>query len=458
MNVVSAIVVVVLCGWVGRTLRVPLTATDEPSRPFRLLLYALTGAGLLLLWLLALDFFGVRWNGVSAIAIPALIAAAISAAVVRRFDARRLGTQRFETQHAAQPRLDRRVLPLGWGDALALYTIVVLVLLLGEPCLTMSDFLFHWGFKAQRFWLDGGIDIGFLSRPWNFLRHPDYPQLVPSLFTMTALVRGAFTVPAMIIFSAIFVAGTAIAAREGLARAGVDRHLAQGGVAIIVMTSTMATINLRLGGSPDLLMALLMTTGAALYLAPVGPPSRDLQIGIVAAVAIGAKIEGVVFAALLVGGHLLRRWHATGFPSVRIVARACLPSALIAVPWGLTVLRHDLMHSDRAGQLRLDQLGVIVDELHKTLLHPGWSGLSWCILALPVLLLLRTTRLPALLIVGQAAFYGWVYITTTADPATLIRTSAVRLVLHVLAPTQLLIFVALDRMCRPSRDAGTIRP
>ncbi len=161
MNVVSAIVVVVLCGWVGRTLRVPLTATDEPSRPFRLLLYALTGAGLLLLWLLALDFFGVRWNGVSAIAIPALIAAAISAAVVRRFDARRLGTQRFETQHAAQPRLDRRVLPLGWGDALALYTIVVLVLLLGEPCLTMSDFLFHWGFKAQRFWLDGGIDIGF---------------------------------------------------------------------------------------------------------------------------------------------------------------------------------------------------------------------------------------------------------------------------------------------------------
>lgn len=224
----------------------------------------------------------------------------------------------------------------------------------------------------------------------------------------------------------------------------------------MVITSAMATINLRLGGSPDLLMALLLTTGVTLFLVPAGPPARDLPIGIVAAVAVGAKVEGTVFAALLVAGHLLRRWHAAGRPNLRVVARTCGPPALLAVPWGATVLRHGLMHGDRAGPVRFDQLGVILDELHETLLHPGWSGLGWCVLALPVLVWFRATRWPALLIMGQAAFYGWVYLSTTADPATLIQTSAVRLVVHLLAPTQLLIIVALDRMCRPRRDAGTI--
>jgi hypothetical protein len=70
--------------------------------------------------------------------------------------------------------------------ALAVFALVSATLWITTP-----DWIFHWGLKAHRFYLQQGIDYAYLARPWNWTIHPDYPNLFPELLATSAhLARG----------------------------------------------------------------------------------------------------------------------------------------------------------------------------------------------------------------------------------------------------------------------------
>ena len=121
-------------------------------------------AGLVVLHglLLGLDLAGIRWSRLS-IGIPVLALAA-------------LGLRRRGRVAETRPRRH----PLGWGDGLAAGTIAVFAILALARRVANPDFIYHWGLKAKRFALAGGVDLPFLQAGWNSYAHPDYPNLVPN--------------------------------------------------------------------------------------------------------------------------------------------------------------------------------------------------------------------------------------------------------------------------------------
>jgi len=95
-------------------------------------------------------------------------------------------------------------LALGWGDAAALVAVVAFALVAVTLWVTTPDFVYHWGLKAERFALARAIDFRFLARPWNGGPgiHPDYPNLLPSLYAATALIARRFDAQAHMTLSA----------------------------------------------------------------------------------------------------------------------------------------------------------------------------------------------------------------------------------------------------------------
>src|SRR6185295_14291628 len=147
-----------------------------------------------------------------------------------------------------------------------------------------------WGIKGERFHLARGVDYRFLTESWNGILHPDYPNLLPELYAVTALAGRGFHAEAMMLWSIVWMVLALLSAREALARGGADRFARQATVALLALiTAAFGIGNLTAGGA-DGMIALALLAALPALLAPVGPVS-DLQIGVVAAFAAAAKTE-----------------------------------------------------------------------------------------------------------------------------------------------------------------------
>ena len=82
--------------------------------------------------------------------------------------------------------------PIGWGLVVGSIPIAWFGFLSAVHLAHTPDFVYHWGLKAARWVVAGGIDEGFLSRPGAWRMHPDYPQLVTELSALPGLLSGAF--------------------------------------------------------------------------------------------------------------------------------------------------------------------------------------------------------------------------------------------------------------------------
>jgi hypothetical protein len=367
-----------------------------------------------------LDFAGIPWH-------PWLLAGLLGLLVVL--------VRRFLPRPAGQTR---PVWDFGWGDGLALFALLAFTAIALTGWIATPDLIYHWGVKGHRFFLARGVDYEYLSRPWGFVLHPDYPNLLPELFAATALLRGRFAEPAMMLWSAVFLGMLLVSVREGLRTAGVSRCARQAGVALVALASGAFGIGHLMAGAADWMMALTL---AAALPPLLRPPDRagDAQIAVAAAFAAASKIEGVPLAAFLILTQWVRK------PGLRPALWLGLPTAAVALPWLGRAIHHDLFLATNSGAFAISRAGEIAAALPEALATQAWHGFSLCGLLLPPLLLLDRRTRPVAMAAGlQLLFYGYVYFTAPVDTGFYVISSLARLLLHLVPALLAAAVVALE--------------
>jgi len=417
------------------------TAHPRVDLDRRLVTSSLAGLLALHTLLLALDLAGWRWTRI-AILLPIAIFAGL------------LWWRRRSWRDRALPSP-----PLGPGDAIAAGGLAIFAAAAAARWNVHSDFVYHWGVKAKKFHLAGGLDLEFLTQPWNAGHlHPDYPNLVPVTGAATATVAGHFDLVAVLLWSVVFFLLALLAGRAILTAAGVSKWGRAAGIAVLGLTLTMFGVGYLQAGGADLPMTLAMLMGAALLLARPDE-SADRDLGIAAAFAAAVKLEGLVLAALLIAAHLLRRGRAAGWRPLelaRSVLRTTWPTTIVVILWAVPVVRYDLYSAANSGAFDPSRLALVAHELWRALLTPNWHGLAFVLLLLPALAFDRRLRPIAAVCGTQLAFYVYVYLSAPVDPGHYIETSAARLFFHLVPAVLMALAIALDRASGP-RDATVSR-
>lgn len=436
---VSALLVLVLAR-LGKHLQAVLPGHD-PRSPVGFATAWMTGTLLLHLLLSLLQECGIPWTR------PVLLGVLLGAlglleATARR---RRPGSPRSDWPRAWPP-------PLGWGDAAAAAAVGV-YLVAGYSLRSVNpDFIFHWGIKAKRAWLAGGIDYEWLAAPWSHHAHSEYPHLLPELFATAAALVGRFDERGLLGGSAIFLAALVVASRRLLLEQQAPWPLVQAGIAAVAGVATAFSIGYLQPGGTDLLIAVALVSGGGTLLRPPGP-QRDLALGVAAGFAAAAKLEGVLLAGFLLLWEIPRRLarRSASWPAL---ARLVLPLMLGAGPWLLGGFRHELFTGGGPADFDLARSAVVGSALLASMNQPVWHGLSWLLLALPPLTIGRRFRPPAAVALLQLMGYLYVYFASPLDPDFYVRSSFPRLVLHLLPIPILGLVLALGAWAIPHPRPG----
>jgi hypothetical protein len=375
----------------------------------------MAGALLFHLLLTAYNAAGIRWSRL-ALLLPLAVLAALG--LRRKVEPARLPSD------------------LGWGDGAALFALAAFSLFAPTLWIMTPDFVYHWGIKGERFFLTGGVDYAWLAKDWNWVLHPDYPNLLPELFASTAILAGRFEAPAQMLWSALVFGLLLGASREALRRAEAPRSLLQPGLASIAFALAAFGLGHRMAGAADWMPALSFAVALPALLRP---PDRegDVEVGIAAAFAAASKIEGLPLAAFLAGVQLLRR---------RIDLRRALwlglPTVLVTVPWAVQTFSHGLYQKFNTGTFDPGRAPVVFHGLVAATLGENWHGLPAVLLILPFLLLVRRTRPAAIVVSLQLLFYLWIYFSAAVDTEYQVISSFPRLALHVVPSVIVLGVVA----------------
>jgi hypothetical protein len=382
------------------------------SAPHRLVVYGMTGALVLHLLLTGLDALGLPWHPLLVIALLALLGAL----------GHWLGRGR---PRPAAPAIRET----GWGDAVALPALLVFALSAVTLWTMTPDFVYHWGLKGARFFLHRGVDYAWLAHPWNWAVHPDYPNLLPELFAVSALLAGGFEPSAQMLWTVVFFAMMLASAREALRSA--DRWTRQAALAILGLTSALFGMGQLMAGAADwMIAAAFLAAMPALLRRP--DTTGDWQVAVAAAFAAASKIEGAPFAVILVTAQLVRRIVAERRLDWRSALRLGLPSALVGIPWLLRIFHHGLFLGSNSGPFEIGRARVILPALAEALASPAWHGLSLAVLLGPVLLLVRRVRPVAAVATLQLLFYLYVYFTAPVETRYYVLTSFSRLIFHLI--------------------------
>ncbi|HYG64946.1 MAG TPA: hypothetical protein VEL74_20355 [Thermoanaerobaculia bacterium] len=388
------------------------------TAPDRAVTGLLAGCLVFYLLLMALDGAGIPWSPLTL--IPAL---GLAAFLAHRF-----------TRWASSEAPARFPSDLGWGDAVALAALGVFALFSLTLWNAIPDFIYHWGIKGHRFYLERGIDFEYLARSWNWPIHPDYPNLLPILFAATAILGGGFREPVMMLWSTVWLAAMLLAAREVLRRWAPDRFVRQAALAVAALVLAGFGIGHLMAAAADWMIALALLAAVPALLAPPGRDG-DFQIGCAAAFAAASKTEGLPLAALLVLVQFVRHLAFTrpGLSGlVRSALRLGLPVAAVALPWLAAVRHHGLFQDYNAGSFDWSRASLIFPALWDSVRGGAWHRLELGLALLPLLALDRRLRPLAAVASLQLAFYLYVYFSARVDVVFLVESSFPRLVLHLL--------------------------
>ncbi|MEA2564357.1 MAG: hypothetical protein QOH06_5861 [Acidobacteriota bacterium] len=363
----------------------------------------MAGAVMFHLLLTAYDFFGVRW-GRTAVVLPLVVLAGLG-------------------RRAA--RTPRPIRTPDWGDGPALFAFSAFAAFAPTLWIATPDFIFHWGLKGERFFLARGVDYAWLAKGWNWVIHPDYPNLLPELFAGTAILEGRFEASHQMLWSVLFFALILVSARETL---DTPRPFAPAGLAIAAFALAGFGIVHRMAGAADWMPALALAAALPALLRPADREG-DWEVGIAAAFAAASKIEGMPLAAFLAGVQLLRR----GKPrEIGVALRLGLPMAAVAGTWAIQTFRHGLYQKFNSGTFALGRAPEVLRGLAEVAgWKESWHGLTLVLLAAPLLLLPRRTRAAGAVISLQLVFYLWTYLSSAVDTEYQVIASFPRLAMHL---------------------------
>jgi hypothetical protein len=378
---------------------------------------------------------------------PALVAAALLLAALG-WAAR----ARFRLASFARPRLTP------WdGGALAAMVLVVLYGAAGR--LSQPDFYYHWGLKARRFLEISGADYYFLAGPSSWRLHPDYPLLAPELLLLPSLGRGGFDEAAALASAAIWIALLPLAVGRALAAGGLAAAEISRARALFALALAGFAVGYGLVGAADPLIALALVLALPPLLAAERTPTADWELGIAAALAASAKLEGVPLAALLVVAGLANRWlRDRRFGGWTSLARTALPSLLVVAPWFGLARAYHLFLPTNAGAFDAGRTREILSALAATALHPDWALFPLALLALPWLARRERLRPAAFVVMAQLGFYLLVYWTGPVDTRFYVLSTFPRLLFHLVPATLALVACAALAPAPPAPSPGESPP
>jgi hypothetical protein len=362
----------------------------------------MAGAVIFHLLLTVYDFAGIRWGRV-AVVLPLVALAALGKRTPRTMPRGRMG----------------------WGEGAALFPLAAFAAFAPTLWITTPDFTFHWGIKGERFFLARGVDYEWLAKGWNWVTHPDYPNLLPELFAGTALLEGRFEASHQMLWSVLFFAMVLASGREALRQADTPRPFAPMGLAIAAFALAGFGIVHRMAGAADWMPALALTAALPALLRPADREG-DWEVGIAAAFAAASKMEGMPLAAFLAGVQFLRRRE------IGAALRLGLPMAAVAGTWAIQTFRHGLYQNFNSGPFDLGQAPEVLRGLAESVSwKESWHGLILVLLAAPLLLLPRRTRAAGAVISLQLLFYLWTYLSSVVGAEYQVIASFPRLAMHL---------------------------
>ncbi|HWN41529.1 MAG TPA: hypothetical protein VNW71_04875 [Thermoanaerobaculia bacterium] len=410
----SAILLAVLLALAGRALPVS-----------RWTVRLMAGAVMFHLLLTAYDLLGVRWGRV-AVVLPLVVLAGLGRRTARA------------------PRTARTI--GAWGEGAALFALTTFAAFAPTLWIATPDFVFHWGLKGERFFLARGVDYSWLAKGWNWVIHPDYPNLLPELFAGTAILEGwegRFEASSQMLWSVLFFALILVSGREALRQTGTPRPFAPAGLAIAAFALAGFGIVHRMAGAADWMPALALAAALPALLRPADRQG-DWEVGIAAAFAAASKIEGMPLAAFLAGVQFLRRRE------MGAALRLGLPMAVVAGTWAIQTFRHGLYQQFNSGTFDLGRAPEVLRGLAEVAgWKESWHGLTLVLLATPLLLLPRRTRAAGAVISLQLLFYLWTYLSSAVDTEYQVVASFPRLAMHLFPAVVMAGAVALGEREAP---------
>jgi hypothetical protein len=315
------------------------------------------------------------------------------------------------------------------------------------------DFIGIWGVKAREFLLAGGVDWRFLENPFNEFAHVDYPILLPLVFDVQTLIRGAWDDRWLGLLFVAYGAAALVLVRSFLREEG-GRTLASVGTLALMSSAFSPWIGLaegplvacgtggllfvrrglRTGRRRDLYCGSLLLGLAGLY--------KNEGMALIAAAAIGIAAAGS-------WRNLVRLWPAVAVAGSWIVLRSAhhLQTDLTTGPMSARIVEH------------IHNLGPMFAAIGR---YTVGKPLFWSGLALAILLNLpraaRRERFLLTAIVVQVGFYLAAYVVTPHDVTWHVRWSWERIVNQVTLALGFLAIVLLIPELRRSGVSGEENP
>ena len=379
------------------------------------------GAVLLHLGLTLFDRIGVGWRTVPVLLLA--LALALLWAAGRR-----------ESRREKLPKP-------GWGLLVAAVPVTLYGIFAAQGLSQATDFIYHWGLKARRWAVAGGVDETLFARPDSWRIHTDYPRLFPELLGLPGFLTGRFDERAALLLSVAVAALTVLALRFVLRSHGVTAFELEAATAIAGCAVAGFGLIYGMAGNADGLLALALLAGVA-GLLRLGEPAGQATVGWSAALAAATKIEGVPLAGLLVGTALGLRWRErhsrSGGNAPGELVRLAVPGVLVVLPWWLE--NRGRFVPTNFGGPRWAELGNIFSRLAHSALEFGGGFWPLALLLLPWVARSRRLRAAAALVGAQLLVYLTLYLVSPVDLRLLIATSGTRLLSH-LVPAALLLSV-----------------
>ena len=410
------------------------------SRAARVAAAAVCGATMICAEMFLLTCLRIRWT------LPVLVAPSAFMAVGNLKSSR---STRSPTRSAP-----RRAGAAPWVWVAVAVLLAAITYAAATARATSADLMLFWGAKGEKFAQARAVDAAFLGDPEHLYLHPDYPPLWPSLFAFGTMAAGRFAWGASL-FTLPFFAGIAALALYGFARPSLGvRTAGELAVVLLALLGFLLIATGCAGNADPPLIAFEVTALSALIFAGDRPPGLAIA-GIALAAAVLTKIEGTVFAALVVVATLARVPRGSRRRVLGIVAA---PPALALSAWVVFTRLHGLVdvYTFRSGsRLNLAQLPLVLREIHRFADY-GVGYAPWFAVAALFVggRIGKRALTPLAVAVGFAGFIGYMYLTTGSDPTLFIGWSSNRL---LITPLTCIFLAAAASDPEPSKGAGETR-
>ena len=418
---------------------------DRRATPLLVLGEAMLFGPLLLAVIMALEsLFRIPWS-LAAVIIPFLLASGIAfIASVRHHDEPPSPSQR----HLFSWPFD--------AATFALFGGYVLYAVLANPW--DWDYWAIWGLKGRIFFLHRGIDVSWLANQWNSFVHPDYPPLLPLLYSFLAMAEGVWNDRWFGLPMPFFAAGAMLVVRSLLGRmfdewTGVQssriRSMLPGAAALAASCFLFS----RWVGMAEVPLIAYLTAGLLLVRRDLDEDHPPLIGALFLGAAALTKNEGLslLLAATIALGLM---WWKSPRRLLRLA-----PAWALAGSWQIArislQLSNDLFEGKAAERVvgKLAHLRQVLDALGK---NPPDLPLFW-FGALVVLILCwrraaKSERFLVTTISLQILFFIGAYVVTPHDVYWHVENSWVRILSQLGAIIASLVFLAGGRELIEVRD------